>query len=129
MSPATLTSVLVAEITGDPEARRMLVDALRDELATIPDPDRLLTPAEVAARFNVSTRTVNGWAQHGRMPAVKVGRSWRFDPDDLELAPVHRAATAEPAIRRPTPRRQAGTPHRGADPVAALLDLANRRSR
>jgi excisionase family DNA binding protein len=40
----------------------------------------LVDAAEVARVLNVSPRAVTHWAQHGRIPANKVGaRLWRFD--------------------------------------------------
>jgi excisionase family DNA binding protein len=37
----------------------------------IPDADRLLTPAEVAAIFRVDPKTVTRWARDGRLTAVR----------------------------------------------------------
>ncbi|MBN1582236.1 MAG: helix-turn-helix domain-containing protein [Anaerolineae bacterium] len=45
----------------------------------------LLNIKKVAAFLGVSTATVYTWAQNGRLPAIKVGRSWRFRQSDLEL--------------------------------------------
>jgi excisionase family DNA binding protein len=38
---------------------------------TVPDADRLLTPAEVAAMFRVDPKTVTRWARDGRLTAVR----------------------------------------------------------
>ena len=35
------------------------------------DPERLLTPAEVAAMFRVDPKTVTRWARDGRLTAVR----------------------------------------------------------
>jgi excisionase family DNA binding protein len=35
------------------------------------NPDRLLTPGEVAAIFRVDPKTVTRWAKAGRIPAVR----------------------------------------------------------
>lgn len=46
---------------------------------------RLLTSAEVAQRFDVSTRTVARWVREGRLPAVRPGgRFLRFREADVE---------------------------------------------
>jgi excisionase family DNA binding protein len=37
------------------------------------DPDRWLTMAEVAARFDVNARTVRRWVAEGALPAARVG--------------------------------------------------------
>jgi len=37
----------------------------------LPDAERLLTPAEVAAMFRVDPKTVTRWARDGRLTAVR----------------------------------------------------------
>lgn len=44
----------------------------------------LLTVAEVAARLRVARMTVYREIDRGRLPASRVGRNWRIDPDDLD---------------------------------------------
>jgi excisionase family DNA binding protein len=45
----------------------------------------LLTPAEVAERLRVSTRTLEFWRHQGRGPAfVRLGKRVRYRPEDLE---------------------------------------------
>ena len=46
--------------------------------------ESLLSVKEVAEFLKVNTTTVYAWAQGGRMPAIKLGRSWRFRRADLE---------------------------------------------
>ncbi len=48
------------------------------------NPLDLLTPEQVAQRFQISPRTVRFHAQTAELPAVRVGRQWRFRPADLE---------------------------------------------
>lgn len=36
----------------------------------IPIPERLLTPAQVAARFAVDPKTVTRWAKDGKLPFI-----------------------------------------------------------
>jgi excisionase family DNA binding protein len=44
----------------------------------------LLNVKEVADFLQVNVNTVYAWAQNGRMPAIKLGRNWRFRRSDLE---------------------------------------------
>ena len=46
--------------------------------------ERLLTPAEVATRLNVSLVTVGRWLREGKLKGLKVGRQWRVRESDLE---------------------------------------------
>ena len=47
-------------------------------------PDELLLgPRELAKRLGVSRRTLCLWAQRQRIPAVRVGRQWRFSLTDI----------------------------------------------
>ena len=46
----------------------------------------LLTLSEAAAHLRISRRTLLRWLQTGRLPGVKLGRDWRIDPTDLDLA-------------------------------------------
>jgi excisionase family DNA binding protein len=43
----------------------------------------LLTTAAVAKWFGISTRAVCLWAELKELPAIKVGRQWRFRRDEL----------------------------------------------
>lgn len=62
-----------------------------------PNPPDLLTAAEVATAFRVSRQTVIRWATDGVIPAVRIGRDWRFRRVDIEalLTPI----TPEEAAR------------------------------
>ena len=44
----------------------------------------LLTAQEVAGYFRVSHATVLRWCKEGRIPAFRIGRSWRIRRDKLE---------------------------------------------
>jgi excisionase family DNA binding protein len=50
----------------------------------------LLTTEEVSRWLGISSRTICYWSAAGRIPAVKIGRQWRF----------HRAAIEEWIRRR-----------------------------
>ena len=44
-----------------------------------PDPDALLTPAEVASMFRVTPKTVTRWAEAGKLPVLRtLGGHRRF---------------------------------------------------
>lgn len=40
--------------------------------------DQMLTVKEVATRLQLHPRTISNMAQRGEIPAVKIGRRWRF---------------------------------------------------
>jgi excisionase family DNA binding protein len=44
---------------------------------------KLLKPKETAAILGVSERTLLTYTQRGEIPAVRIGRSVRYDPADL----------------------------------------------
>jgi excisionase family DNA binding protein len=43
----------------------------------------LLTTAAVAKWLGISTRAICLWAECRELPAIKVGRQWRFRQDEL----------------------------------------------
>ena len=49
----------------------------------LPKRDPLLTTAAVARWLGVSTRTVCLWAECKELPAIKIGRQWRFREGEL----------------------------------------------
>jgi len=46
--------------------------------------EKFLTTEEVLSRLHVNLRTVYRWVKAGQLPAVRVGRQWRFRESDLE---------------------------------------------
>lgn len=44
---------------------------------------RLLTPKDVAELLQISVRTLERWVAEGKLPAIRLGRLIRFDPDDI----------------------------------------------
>jgi excisionase family DNA binding protein len=61
---------------------------------TVPDADRLLTPAEVAAMFRVDPKTVTRWARDGRLTAVRtLGGHRRYR--EAEVLSLLRKANAD----------------------------------
>lgn len=47
-------------------------------------PPKLLEVAHVAHRLGVSQEFVRRLLREGKLPAVRLGRRWRIDPDVLE---------------------------------------------
>jgi excisionase family DNA binding protein len=45
---------------------------------------RLMEPATVAERLGVSDRTIRRLVDQGLLPAVKVGKQLRFEPERVE---------------------------------------------
>ncbi len=63
------------------------------------DSDALLTPAEVAALFRVSPKTVTRWAESGKLPAMRtLGGHRRFRASHVEAV----LAVAEPDLAMPS---------------------------
>jgi excisionase family DNA binding protein len=46
--------------------------------------DKFLTTEEVLQYLNVNLRTVYRWLKAGQLPAIRVGRQWRFRQSDLD---------------------------------------------
>ncbi len=46
--------------------------------------DKLVNRDEAARRVGLPSRTVYALARRGELPAIKVGRVWRFDPRQLD---------------------------------------------
>jgi excisionase family DNA binding protein len=61
---------------------------------TVPDAERLLTPAEVAAMFRVDPKTVTRWARDGRLTVVRtLGGHRRYR--ETEVLALLRAAHSD----------------------------------
>jgi len=63
------------------------------------EPERLLTPAEVAAMFRVNPKTVTRWARAGKISAIRtLGGHRRFKATEIEaLLAQGEESTAAPA--------------------------------
>lgn len=46
--------------------------------------EKLLTAPQVADYLQLKVGTIYKWARNGEIPAVKVVRTWRFRPEDVE---------------------------------------------
>ncbi len=47
-------------------------------------PARLMTLEEVAEYLRLSIHTIYKMAQHGKIPALKAGKQWRFKKEDID---------------------------------------------
>ena len=48
------------------------------------DRDTLLNVKQVAQYLQLKESTIYSWAQDGKIPAIKIGRTWRFRQKDLD---------------------------------------------
>ena len=55
--------------------------------------DDLLTVEEAAQYLQLNDQTVRAMARQGRLPAFKVGRSWRFRKGDLNLGQMNKMSS------------------------------------
>ncbi|MBC7236962.1 MAG: helix-turn-helix domain-containing protein [Chloroflexi bacterium] len=46
--------------------------------------DMLLNVKQVAQYLQLKESTIYSWAQDGKIPAIKIGRTWRFRRSDLD---------------------------------------------
>lgn len=46
--------------------------------------DTLLNVKQVAQYLQLKESTIYSWAQDGKIPAIKIGRTWRFRRVDLD---------------------------------------------
>ena len=86
----------------------------------------LLTTKQVQELFRVDRSTIYRMAEDGRLPAVKVGRQWRFPSDRVELL----LGQDEPAVPIEAPDHSNGVDATAletvlpADTAQAIADLA-----
>jgi excisionase family DNA binding protein len=100
MQSQSFATVLLNELDG--VALRELATRLRPYLHSEPD---FLDARQAAARLGLHPETLARMARDGRVPAVKVGREWRFRSDRLDVQPV--AGTS--SISLSAARRQRST--------------------
>jgi excisionase family DNA binding protein len=48
------------------------------------DQNTLLNVKQVAQYLQLKESTIYSWAQDGKIPAIKIGRTWRFRRSDLD---------------------------------------------
>lgn len=89
------------------------------------EPEAFLTTDEVLAYLKVNLRTVYRLIDAGQLPALRVGRQWRFRRRDIDAWLEGRGA-ARPAVPAPAPVPAAAGPGRRVlvvDPEGASRDL------
>jgi excisionase family DNA binding protein len=52
--------------------------------STMPDFQAFLTTEEVLAYLKITPRTIYRLIRNGELPAVRIGRQWRFRRNDLD---------------------------------------------
>ncbi|MBP3044849.1 helix-turn-helix domain-containing protein [Arthrobacter jiangjiafuii] len=62
--------------------------------------EKLITSAELAARFQVSTETVHRMCRTNKWPHVKVGRLYRFTQEQYETIVTPPAPKQQPRTQR-----------------------------
>lgn len=64
----------------------MTADLLRTDSSQRrgPQEDRLLSVADTAEVLQISSYTLRQWAREGKVPAVQLGRYWRFRRSSLD---------------------------------------------
>ncbi|MCP3934627.1 MAG: helix-turn-helix domain-containing protein [Actinomycetia bacterium] len=84
----------------------------------------LLTTRQVQDLFRVDRSTIYRMAEDGRLPAVKVGRQWRFPSDQVELLLGHSSALDAAPLGTNTATRSAVLQDvLPADTAQAVADL------
>lgn len=48
-------------------------------------PERWYSMKEICAYLSVTRETVSAWVLESGMPAVKIGRTWRFKPGEVDV--------------------------------------------
>lgn len=48
------------------------------------DQAKLMTVKQVSEYLQLKGSTIYAWAQDGKIPAIKIGRTWRFRQTDLD---------------------------------------------
>jgi hypothetical protein len=114
----SMLDALAAEAERDPAAAARFRAALKlDPTEGKERPPRLLAD-EAAARLHISRTTLVRAARDGRVTgAIRVGRSWQFDPKTLALAPPESTKPSRIIPSRPrTSRSGAADAIRGHQP-------------
>ncbi len=71
----------------------------RGETQSGENTDQLMTLSDVAGYLQIKERTIYLWAQQDKIPSFKLGNTWRFKREDIDLWIEER--------KRETPRTRA----------------------
>ena len=66
---------------------------------------KIVKPKELAEFLRLTQETICKLAAEGKLPGFKIGRSWRFDLDEV-LKRINEATTDRPVKRRRQPRQK-----------------------
>jgi len=91
----------------------------------------LLTTAEVAGLLRISPRTVRLWAECSELPALRVGKQWRFRAAEIEKflavdCENHPYAPGRPSLTVPLPESRASAA--GSIPAETIREMSRRAS-
>jgi excisionase family DNA binding protein len=103
ISGTVLEGLLASLATAGDDPKRELAEHLRPYLTA--GADRLLDVSEKAEQLRLHPDTVVKMARQGRLPAIKVGREWRFRADASTAPPSAVSRLSSPAPRRPSRSR------------------------
>ena len=92
----------------EPDDVRLMQSLIRGTMS-LEDYPQIMNVEEVADLLRVSSQTVYNLARAGKLPAVKVGREWRFDREKV-LEALSRNTSKEDA---PTGEKMVGLAARG----------------
>jgi excisionase family DNA binding protein len=95
----------------------------------LPTDEVFLTTEEVLAYLQVNLRTVYRLIKAGKIPAVRVGRQWRFRKRDIDAwldSQRSRGADILPAAAAPAAARDAGKRILVVDDEASIRDLLSK---
>ena len=62
----------------------------------------LMDIKQVAAYLQINEATAYSWAQKGELPAIKIGRIWRFRREDIETWLDQKMWGAKPEVHPST---------------------------
>ena len=90
-------------------------------------PEAFLTTEEVLDYLHVNLRTVYRLIKAGKIPAVRVGRQWRFRKSDIDAWLESQQATTVPAVTDAAPVRRTARQSEGRPKVLVVDDEASIR--
>lgn len=82
----------------------------------------MLTAQQVQDLLDVDASTIYRMASDGRLPAVRIGRQWRFPADAIEALLVPGGAVTEPTVSNGQARTIEPTPELPGDLITAALE-------
>jgi excisionase family DNA binding protein len=56
----------------------------KKQIVSVEVPSQLLSVKQVAKLLNYKESTIYKWAQDGKIPVIRIGRTWRFRRGDLD---------------------------------------------